>query len=110
MQQIKSKITNFEYFLFPTILCEVCLIWVACVCMRVCVCVEWDENDLMTKNKTNYYAYVASLDFLTCRQITPSYRELPTDIPLPSCSARCVALCVINHRSKTFDQSQEQNV
>eukprot|EP00474_Spongospora_subterranea_P001514 CRZ01972.1 hypothetical protein [Spongospora subterranea] len=51
---------------------------------------EWEENQLMTHMRSNFYAFVSSVDFTTCKQVTPSYRELPAEIPCPPCSGRTI--------------------
>jgi paired amphipathic helix protein Sin3a len=51
---------------------------------------EWEENQLMTHLRSNFYAFVSSVDFTTCKQVTPSYRELPKEVPIPPCSGRTV--------------------
>jgi histone deacetylase complex regulatory component SIN3 len=37
-------------------------------------------------NPTNYYAFVSSVDFATCKRATPSYRELPAAVLMPPSS------------------------
>ncbi|CEO94948.1 hypothetical protein PBRA_003761 [Plasmodiophora brassicae] len=51
---------------------------------------EWEENQLMTHMRSNFYAFVSSVDFTTCTQVTPSYRLLPAEIPCPPCSGRSI--------------------
>eukprot|EP01083_Nonionella_stella_P261422 890156_1 len=49
---------------------------------------DWEETSLMSRNRSNYYVFVNSPEFQQCEQVTPSYRKLPDDVPLPTCSAR----------------------
>jgi hypothetical protein len=30
---------------------------------------EWEENQLMTHMRSNFYAFVSSVDFTTCKQV-----------------------------------------
>ena len=53
---------------------------------------DWEENQLMMHARSNFYAFVGSVDFNTCKHVTKSYRELPSEVPLPPCSGRTV-LC-----------------
>lgn len=49
---------------------------------------DWEERQLLTQQQANYYTFVSSVDFTTCNQVTPSYRELPAGITIPHCSGR----------------------
>jgi histone deacetylase complex regulatory component SIN3 len=49
---------------------------------------EIEEKNLLTQQQQNYYIFVSSVDFTTCNQVTPSYRELPSAIAIPHCSGR----------------------
>ena len=46
----------------------------------------------LQKSKSNYYAYVNAIDVNNAVAVTPSYRQLPSDIHLPPCSGRYVFL------------------
>lgn len=48
---------------------------------------EWEERQLAA-HRFNYYAFVASADFSTCKEVTPSYRQLPSEVQSLSCSGR----------------------
>lgn len=47
-----------------------------------------EEKSVAALNQTNYYAFVSSVDFSVCHQVTPSYRELPVQIQVPHSSGR----------------------
>lgn len=49
---------------------------------------DWEERQLSLQNRSNYYAFVSSVDFSTCKEVTPSYRQLPDEILIPPCSGR----------------------
>ena len=49
---------------------------------------EWEEKQLVTAQLSNYYTFVASVDFTTCPQVTASYRQLPHGLATPYCSGR----------------------
>jgi hypothetical protein len=53
---------------------------------------EWEEQQAMTESRNNYYAFVSSVDFSTCKQVTPSYRMLPLALP-PAVSSGRTPLC-----------------
>mmetsp|Transcript_21997 Transcript_21997/g.42715 ORF Transcript_21997/g.42715 Transcript_21997/m.42715 type:complete len:1011 (+) Transcript_21997:60-3092(+) len=69
---------------------------------------EWEESQRITRERKNYYTFVASVDFTSCQQPTPSYRRIPDDIPLPSCSGR-TPLCdeVLNNRCISIPTGSE---
>jgi len=69
---------------------------------------EWQESMRVTRERKNYYTFVASVDFTSCQQPTPSYRRIPDDIPLPSCSGR-TPLCdtVLNNRCISIPTGSE---
>eukprot|EP00954_Amorphochlora_amoebiformis_P021390 1346080-Amorphochlora_amoeboformis.AAC.3 len=69
---------------------------------------EWEESQRITRQRKNYYTFVASVDFTSCPQPTPSYRRIPDDIPLPSCSGR-TPLCdeVLNNRCISIPTGSE---
>jgi len=69
---------------------------------------EWEESQRVTRERKNYYTFVASVDFTSCQQPTPSYRRIPGDIPLPSCSGR-TPLCdqVLNNRCISIPTGSE---
>jgi len=69
---------------------------------------EWEESQRVTRERKNYYTFVASVDFTSCPQPTPSYRRIPDDIPLPSCSGR-TPLCdqVLNNRCISIPTGSE---
>ncbi len=64
----------------------------------------------MKKNRTNYYAYTMDMDTAACKVVTPSYRELPADVPLTPCSGR-TELCdsVLNDRYVSLSSGQEDS-
>jgi paired amphipathic helix protein Sin3a len=68
------------------------------------------ESALMKKNRTNYYAYTMDMDATACKMVTPSYRELPADVPLTPCSGR-TELCdsVLNDRYVSLSSGQEDS-
>ena len=47
---------------------------------------EWEQKQ--TDNRNNYYAFVHMVDPTSCKQVTPSYRQLPGSILIPPCSGR----------------------
>jgi len=49
---------------------------------------EQEEKAVASLNQTNYYAFVSSVDFNICHQVTPSYRELPPQILVPHSTGR----------------------
>jgi paired amphipathic helix protein Sin3a len=49
---------------------------------------EAEEKTVASLNQTNYYAFVSSVDFTSCHQVTPSYRELPVQILVPHSTGR----------------------
>ena len=49
---------------------------------------DWEERQLSLQQRQNYYAFVSSVDFSTCKEVTPSYRQLPEEIAVPPCSGR----------------------
>jgi paired amphipathic helix protein Sin3a len=49
---------------------------------------EAEEKAVASLNQTNYYAFVSSVDFTICPQVTPSYRELPPQILVPHSTGR----------------------
>lgn len=49
---------------------------------------DWEERQMSLQNRANYYAFVSSVDFSTCKEVTPSYRQLPDEILIPPCSGR----------------------
>ena len=69
---------------------------------------EWDEKALITAQHSNYYTFVASVDFTTCPQVTPSYRQLPAAVSTLYCSGR-TALCeqVLNDKCISIPTGSE---
>lgn len=69
---------------------------------------DWEEKQVQAKTRNNYYAFVSSVDFTTCKQVTPSYRALPNGIATPSCSGR-TRLCesVLNDTTISIPTSAE---
>lgn len=49
---------------------------------------EWDELNQMSQEHSSYHAFLNTHSFQKCPQATPSYRELPSDLPVPVCSNR----------------------
>jgi len=49
---------------------------------------EWEDNQQAVNEKANYYVFVSAMNSLPLPQRTPSYRELPPEVPRPPCSGR----------------------
>ena len=49
---------------------------------------EEEETERMKRTRNNYYAYVNFIDPAASSAVTPSYRLLPADVPVPPCSGR----------------------
>jgi len=71
---------------------------------------EWEERSTLA-NRNNYYTFVSSVkyvDFSTCKEVTPSYRQLPDNIEIPPCSGRN-SLCdlVLNNKYMSIPTGSE---
>jgi paired amphipathic helix protein Sin3a len=53
------------------------------------------EVERMRRLRSNYYTFVADLDFKSCKVVTPSYRELPPELPTAPCSGRTRTLFIL---------------
>lgn len=49
---------------------------------------EADANISAQKNRTNYYAYMQSVELNSTIAVSASYRKLPDEVPVPLCSGR----------------------
>lgn len=49
---------------------------------------DWEESSSVILEKSNYYGFMNAMGILNCKQVTPSYRELPEEIKRPSCAGK----------------------